>query len=301
MLQSLLLSALLVGGQLAAPSGDRQVLVFHKQNGFVHESTAFAVSTLSSYMEKHGLRAETSEDGRVFTTGNLGRYSAVVFLNTNYRNGPLLTSEQEAAFEGYIHQGGGFVGIHGAVPLNGEWEETQWPWYARLFGGRFQNHGPYRLADLVIETDLHPSTATLPKLFSLGDEWYEARETPSIRVLTRIHENGPGLPGLPSPEGQPMSWCQEFEGGRSWVTLVGHDESAFRDPHYLAHVLGGILWSTGWNSLSLPVETPSPRGQPAWRLTRRILPDGEFSMAFTNGLQIRTPVGRLKPAGVATP
>ncbi len=45
----------------------------------------------------------------------------------------------------------------------------------------------------------------------------------------------------------PVSWQGSFEGGRSWVTLVGHDLSAFSNPDYLAHVKGGILWAGKWD------------------------------------------------------
>ena len=303
MLQAVLLPALLAGGLLgaamgaafgAAPNGQR-VLVFHKQNGFVHTATPFAAAALKTYLEKRGLQVEPTVDTRVFTEANLAHYATVVFLNTNYRNGSMLTRDQEAAFESYVRTGGGFVGIHSAVPLDGEWEETQWPWYARLFGGRFHGHQPYRQADLVFESAHHPSTATLPGRISMGDEWYAVFENPlpPIRVLANVED----VP-FPAPGGnRPMTWCQEFEGGRSWVTLVGHDEDAFRNPQFMAHLHGGILWAGGWDADSLPGEIPTPRSKASWRLTRMVDPTGRFRIGVTSGRQTRTVAGRKSQAG----
>jgi type 1 glutamine amidotransferase len=44
----------------------------------------------------------------------------------------------------------------------------------------------------------------------------------------------------------PISWCHEFDGGRSWYTGMGHAASAFTDePLFLQHLLGGIRWAAG--------------------------------------------------------
>ena len=43
----------------------------------------------------------------------------------------------------------------------------------------------------------------------------------------------------------PIAWCQDYDGGRSWYTGLGHTEASFADPQFLAHLLGGIQTAAG--------------------------------------------------------
>jgi PKD repeat protein len=43
----------------------------------------------------------------------------------------------------------------------------------------------------------------------------------------------------------PISWCQRYEGGRSWYTGMGHTDESFSEANYLKHILGGIEVSAG--------------------------------------------------------
>ena len=43
----------------------------------------------------------------------------------------------------------------------------------------------------------------------------------------------------------PISWLQEYDGGRSFFTTLGHTKEVYGLPGYRKHVLGGILWSAG--------------------------------------------------------
>jgi type 1 glutamine amidotransferase len=40
----------------------------------------------------------------------------------------------------------------------------------------------------------------------------------------------------------PIAWCQEYAGGRSFYTGLGHTNEAYDDPAFRQHLLGGILW-----------------------------------------------------------
>ena len=43
----------------------------------------------------------------------------------------------------------------------------------------------------------------------------------------------------------PISWCQRYDGGRSWYTGMGHTAASFSEADYLEHLLGGIEVSAG--------------------------------------------------------
>ncbi len=244
---SLCLGAL--GGHAVAQSP--RVLIFHKQNGYIHTATPTVVSTLSADWTAHGIAVETTVDSLAFTAGNLARFDAVVFLNTNYRNGPLLARAQEAAFENYIRAGGAFVGLHSAIPLNGTMEEGIWPWYATLYGARFRSHAPYRSGYMVLEDTTHFSTRGLPVRFGLQDEWYalqvNPRDVPGTHVLATVDETG-FLPDSHMGGDHPVTWTRTFEGARAWVTVVGHDMGAFSNSHFQKHVRNGVLWAAGHDS-----------------------------------------------------
>ena len=43
----------------------------------------------------------------------------------------------------------------------------------------------------------------------------------------------------------PIAWCQDYDGGRSWYTGMGHTEASFTDAKFLDHILGGIQTAAG--------------------------------------------------------
>lgn len=247
-------------GVMEAP----RVLIFHKENGYVHTATPTVVATLKSDWETHGLTVESTIDSLAFTAQNLARFDVVVFLNTNYRNGPLLARAQEAAFEDYIRGGGAFVGLHSAVPLNGTMEESIWPWYADLFGARFRSHAPYGAGTLIIEDTAHFSTQGLPDRIALQDEWYalqaNPRDVPGINIVATVDETGFHADSRMGGD-HPVAWSRVFEGGRAWMTVVGHDMGAFGDAAFLSLVRGGVMWAAGADSptSSLAAGPPAAR------------------------------------------
>lgn len=279
------------------PAPPKRILVFHKQNGFIHEDTDSCVKILVKYLEARGLPAEATKDSLAFTSANLARFGAVVFFNTNYRKGALLNRAQEEAFEGFVHKGGAFVGIHSAIPLDGAWEETVWPWYARLFGARFKVHPTMQSATMIVEKTGHPSTAGLPARITLKDEWYQTQANPrdqaGLQVLASL--DAASYPGGIVKGDHPVSWQRHFEGARTWITLVGHDLSAFANPDYLAHLRGGIQWAGGWENATAVRSAPFPRASSESRARGRREGAAGWTYKGADGgrLEIRNVAGRF--------
>ena len=114
----LLLSAFLLAGlpcaaPVAATPPDR-ILVFTRTAKFRHESIPVAVATLKRIAAAEGMVADHTEDGGTFTADRLARYRVVVFASTT---GDVLDDAQEAALEGFVRNGGGFLGGHPAAPI----------------------------------------------------------------------------------------------------------------------------------------------------------------------------------------
>src|SRR3954470_10288911 len=70
------------------------VLVFSKTAGFRHDAIPVGIQTIRDLGAAHNFTVTATEDAGAFTTGNLRRYEAVVFLSTT---GEVLNNAQQAA------------------------------------------------------------------------------------------------------------------------------------------------------------------------------------------------------------
>jgi cytochrome c len=43
----------------------------------------------------------------------------------------------------------------------------------------------------------------------------------------------------------PVTWCQDFDGGRSFYTAMGHAAGSFTERYFLHQLLGGIQTTAG--------------------------------------------------------
>lgn len=138
---SLLAGALVVplamSGASAHPGHDEEAdefsaLVFSKTAAFRHGSIPAGIAAIQELGEENGFEVTATEDAGAFTAENLAQYDVVIWLSTT---GDVLNDQQQAAFEDYIQNGGGYAGIHAASDT-----EYQWPWYGELVGAYFASH-----------------------------------------------------------------------------------------------------------------------------------------------------------------
>ena len=67
-----------------------------------------------------------------------------------------------------------------------------------------------------------------------------------VHVLLRLDESTyVEEDGNTTDDDHPISWCQRYDGGRSWYTGMGHTAASFTEADYLEHLLGGIEVSAG--------------------------------------------------------
>ena len=216
------------------------ILVFSKTAAFRHESIAAGKDALIKMAKEKGFSANFTEDAALFNENEMKKYNAVVFLNTT---GDVLNNEQQAVFERYIQAGGGYVGIHSATDC-----EYDWAWYGQLAGAYFLDHpstpsnvqkGKYSVVD-----KNSWATQGMPDQFERSDEFYSFRNiSPNIKVVLTIDEKT--YIGGKNPDFHPMSWYQEFNGGRSFYTAMGHTNETFSEPLFLNHLWAGIKYAAG--------------------------------------------------------
>ena len=97
----------------------------------------------------------------------------------------------------------------------------------------FYDHGEHQDGTVKIVARSDPSTDGLPKSWPFRDEWYNARAVPDARqvplavdekTLATRQQLHPGHGDL-----HPVAWCQYYDGGRAWLTTLGHDAAAFTE------------------------------------------------------------------------
>lgn len=233
------------------PSEPFKVLVFYKAVSFIHYSIPLGLLMLQTLGNENNFVVDMTADAASFTPENLAQYQAVIWLNT--AGNVMDNDEQRAAMEGYMRQGGGYVGIHSAADA-----EYDWPFYEQLVGSYFKSHGINQFGNIINEAPDQPSTAHLPATWRIFEEFYSFRKNPrdQVNVLLSIDEdsympdpNTTQLPNSPTfPVGEsgvmgdhPMSWCHNNTGGVSWYTALGHEGYLYVLPEFKQHVLNGIL------------------------------------------------------------
>jgi type 1 glutamine amidotransferase len=197
-------------------------------------------------LQADGIQMDYTEDSTTFS--QLKVYHAVIFFSTSRE---ALDDAAKTNLRQYLRAGGGFVGIHNAFGTH-----YNWPYYEGLLGNaNFYDHGPEREGDVVVVDDKDASTGALPKRWRFKDEWYNLVPFPThVRFLLTVDEHswGPGMPfrdpaqdsaratppafaSVESVVGHhpghgffhPVAWCQYFDGGKAWLTTLGHDAGDF--------------------------------------------------------------------------
>jgi type 1 glutamine amidotransferase len=232
-----LLLGCVTGPAASHPAEAKRVLVFSKTAGFRHDSIPEGIAAVKQLGEGAGFAVDATEDAGAFTSANLRRYDAVVFLSTT---GDVLDAAQQSAFEGYIRHGGGYVGIHAAADT-----EYDWAFYGGVAGAYFQNHPAIQPATVDVEDRAHPATSDLARAWDRTDEWYNYRSNPRERahVLASLDESS--YTGGTMHGDHPIAWCQNYQGGRAFYTGGGHTKESYSEPAFRQHLLGGIRWVIG--------------------------------------------------------
>ncbi|MFW6690259.1 ThuA domain-containing protein [Streptomyces sp. MAR4 CNX-425] len=233
------------GGPLAAgkPPGQSaaKVLVFTRTDGHQHPVTQAGVEAIEAIGAQGPETFTVTATDRVtaFTDKNLAKYNAVVFLSPGSDR---LNTMQERSFQRYVEAGGGFLGIHGAAR-----SEPESDWFTGLIGARpAGNSGDAQEAVVEVGDRLNPATRDLPLTWSRSDVWTNWENNPSgsvhtvARVRERSYEPGPSADGWDHP----ISWCRDYEGGRSFYTGMGGTAAGFAEENFRSHLRGALLWTT---------------------------------------------------------
>ncbi|HWM10813.1 MAG TPA: ThuA domain-containing protein, partial [Solirubrobacteraceae bacterium] len=235
-----LVAGLFFASTAAAQAPPPSVLVFH---GAPNETVNAGIAAIEALGAENDFDVETSQAATDFTAENLDQYRAIVFLGNV---GNALNASQESALQGYINGGGGFVGIGGAAEA-----EPGSVFFGNLIGARPATDSPTGTSEQVVASGdrVHPSTADLPLEWTRTDVWYRWQTRPTGQVHTVARYRAPGAPaGDGTNTGGtdwPISWCRDFQGGRSFYTGMGRTTGSYGEENFREHLLGAIQWSSG--------------------------------------------------------
>jgi cytochrome c len=219
----------------AAPATRYRVLVFTGAN---HDpATAAGLAAIRRLGRDHRFAVDATATATAFTPTNLDRYATVVFLNAA---GDHLDDAAQAAFEAYVRGGGGFLGTHSAIEA-----EPEWQFLTDLLGTRATGTSATTKATVEVADQVHPASDPLPEYWQVTDRWYNF--TGNVRgvshVLATVDENT--YPGGTMGFDHPISWCKDYQGGRSFYIGRGGTAASFGEQGLRAHLLGAIEWSAG--------------------------------------------------------
>jgi type 1 glutamine amidotransferase len=216
------------------------ILVFSKTSGYRHDSIPAGIRSIHLLASRtRHFTVAASEDASLFSSASLKKYSVIVLLNCI---GPIFDSSQLAALQHFVRSGGGIVAIHGAAAGMPDNE-----WYGKLCGAHFDQHPDPEPGTVLIEqeNEKHFIPNCCGGREDWKDEWYNfhthPRENANLRIL--LKGDPKSFQGGKMGEDHPLAWYQEFEGGRSFFTALGHFDEAYEDEWFMGQILRGVLWA----------------------------------------------------------
>lgn len=241
---ALLLAAAAVTASPALADDQYKLLVIAKSSRYHYEFIPIARDSLDrmARLNSFGLTFSTSTEP---FDGDLRQYAAVMLLNTPPDE---FSPSQRAAFEAYMRGGGNAIVVHrAAIALPGAW-----PWYEKLVGRSVGVHPMLQTGVVTVADRRSPATFALPERWVWSDEFYVTSNPYKVRIdpVLRVDETSydprriwPRQVSNPMGPEHPIAWRHRYEGGRVFVTTLGHNGDAYRDERYLSHLLGAIYWT----------------------------------------------------------
>lgn len=224
--------------------GQFRLLVLAIPNKYHYEYIPIARDSLERLAKLHDFDLVWTNRTETFD-GDLTPYAAVMFLNTP---GEELSAAQRSRFEAYMRAGGNAIVVHRAAIT----PPGNWVWYEKMVGRSFVIHPMLQTGVVTVADRSFPAAYGLPDRWIWSDEFYVTANPYGVRInpVLNVDENSydptriwPGQVARPMGRDHPVAWHHPYEKGRVFVTTLGHNGEMYRDPQYLAHLMGGIYWT----------------------------------------------------------
>lgn len=244
----------------------KHVLVIGQTKGFEHDSVSASMYAVYKMGHDTGLwDTEMRTDTELLTkkplpnnAKNLDYFDCIVFASTT---GTLdMDDSQKQDFLAFIHDDGkGFVGIHAALDTF-----HQWPEYAEMIGGWFEQHpwGTFN-APIINEDPDSPIVRHFPAAFTKYDEIYQPKnwDRNKVHVLLSMDPSKldyTGKRGVRPDHDYAVAWTKMYGKGRVFYSTFGHTEESWDDPDIQKMYFEAIKWALGMTESST-----TPHARPA--------------------------------------
>jgi uncharacterized protein len=228
--------------ELCARDDVLSLVVFHRENQWVHPSNPVAVQAIRELAEARGWSVEVTDNPYLLDDALLAATDVVMFSVTS---GDVLEEGARARLEAFFTGGGGFVGTHSASST-----EHSWPFYKQqLVPANFKTHPEIQQGYLTVVAAGDPIVADLPEPWTRTDEWYSFYERPEdlgLNVLLALDEGRMDAVAYPSWARvgyHPLTWTHERHGGRAFYTALGHTPESYSEPMFMQMLERGIVWA----------------------------------------------------------
>lgn len=208
-----------------------------------HPNVPVARESFEMLSRKHFFDLAWVETIADFAKQDFAAFDVIVFISASPCG---LDDEKRKAFQQFARNGGGIVGVHFSfAPADAE---RQWPWWEDLVGNVFVCHPPRQSGIMTNEAPEFPACMHLPRKWLWTDEWYTFKLPfpDHLNVILTVDEAS----YYPRPEDvmgefHPVAWYHEPQGCRLFYSSLGHITESYRDPVFLQHLFGGMLWAVG--------------------------------------------------------
>jgi type 1 glutamine amidotransferase len=226
------------------------------RNGIAqHDSVSHALALIERLGYESGLW-----DTYIRTDSNIASYKPLMTTGQPASGGPSFANvdaifflghrevpiddQQKADLLKFVHDDGkGFVAAH-----NGLTALMSWPEFNEMLGGQFQDHPYGTVAGSVINEDPDfPATRHLPAVFSITDEFYQAKNfsREKSRVLLRLDTSKlPPNSNLLNQNGDfPLAWAKTYGKGRVFFGSFAHDAKTWDNPDVYHLYFEALKWA----------------------------------------------------------
>ena len=243
----------------------KSVLVYGWVKGYPHtDAIRIGDEMITKMGVANGFAVTKSTDPNTITVAELSKYSVVVFNNCTQPQ--QLNESQRIAFETYMKNGGGYVGLHGA---GDDIEPEKWPFYINMLGyDKFDGHSPGEPeATFSVDQNFKDNVTVkgIPATFKLSDELYNFKGTPrgkpGIDIFMTVDEKT--YSGGTMGADHPVSWGGKVDKGWFFYSILGHDGTVMDTPIFAKHLLGALTYAAGPEPVSISSSKLSGLGNAA--------------------------------------
>ncbi len=236
--------------EVQEPKKTRTVLIYSRTQGFRHDSIPYGIHCLTELGKRTGaFSVVATEDSEVFKDENFMDYDGIIMLSTT-GNDAIPEGEAREAFEKFLEQDRGLIGIHAATDCHADWSN-----YLEAMGGIFDGHPWWRQSMISLYNEepshpickhIHTGDQIMDEIYQYKDDEHFTRE--KLRILLSLDLSGEDMKreGMKRKDNDyAVSWIRKYAGSRVFYSNLGHNKETFHNKMALQHFLNGIQFALG--------------------------------------------------------